>query len=82
MAFSQKVTCDVCGIERGPSNHWILYIIAPAGNIIFSAWDASYRITGHLCGSGCAAKLLSQKIEEWRYNNSAVSGIAAGSAGA
>jgi hypothetical protein len=67
MAITEKITCDVCGIERGPANHWIVSDNDRAnGKLSFHIWTKAYQEYGHLCGSGCATKLLEQQITVWR----------------
>lgn len=69
MAVAQKIICDVCETEKKQSNHWILYLRARGSTISFSPWsDELFRneATGHLCGAGCASKLLSGDVERWQ----------------
>ena len=61
MALTEKITCDQCGIVKGPANHWILWS-NPLG---FEPWGPEYVNLGHLCGESCAGKMLSKSIEEW-----------------
>lgn len=63
MALTEKITCDQCGIVKGPANHWITYGRYPRLN--FSAWRDDYAERGLLCGESCAGKMLSKSIEEW-----------------
>ena len=73
MAARVVITCDVCGVERGPSNHWLLSKVElqmgrPAGITICNwneelAKDDRYK---HICGIGDAIKLLSTAAEAWR----------------
>ena len=66
MAVSEKIVCDVCEIERGPSNHWIM-ATATSGEVKFQPWDvAGYHGRGHICGTECASKLVARSIDEWR----------------
>ena len=61
--------CDICGIEKKESNHWLLAHIYPT-DISFTDWQVEtnegfVKFTKHLCGIGCANKLLSQTVESW-----------------
>ena len=71
MALAEKITCDQCGIVKGPANHWILWhkVGEPGTFIYFSPWDDDYTFKGHLCGESCAGKMLSKSIEEWGKRN-------------
>jgi len=72
MALNEKITCDICGVEKKESNHWILFehlsgvthIGFPV--IRFYAWNNQYPSFKHLCGSACASKALNLCIEDWR----------------
>lgn len=64
--------CDICGKERGPSNHWRMacnafgYTDGPPGLGFFS-WDATVADregVAHLCSSDCAHKLLERFLED------------------
>lgn len=74
MAVTEKVTCDVCGVERQESNHWLVASssiydgVAVRSEFSVRPWDGEYRHLQHLCGEGCAGKLLAQKIAEWRQS--------------
>lgn len=64
----ETYTCDVCGIERGPANHWFVVVLAdsPEWHIWFHKWTPlAVRKWGnakHLCGQECAHKLLSSYL--------------------
>ena len=71
MASHNSKTCDICGVERGPGNHWLLAFVdvSDKPSITFYPWNdvAAEGITvKHLCGAGCAAKALSATVGEWR----------------
>jgi len=75
MAFAEKITCDVCGTEKGESNHWMLWTRDGSlsggrkemPEIRFLPWHGElYREYRHLCGESCAGKLLAKAINEWR----------------
>jgi hypothetical protein len=65
---TEKATCDICGVEKLESNHWVMVANASEFGVTFSPWDTeTYRsYLRHLCGEACAGKLLAQKIAEWR----------------
>lgn len=67
MAAISAYVCDVCGVQRGPSNHWLVCDRDPLSFII-SPWNeyvAGSATTKHICGTGCALKLLSSTIDSW-----------------
>ena len=70
--------CDICGVRKEESNHWLLaltvhVVFAPVEDlgpvVSFHPWDEnhvhSFGYMKHLCGIGCANKLLSQTVESW-----------------
>src|SRR3984957_15876966 len=75
MALTEKITCDICGIQKGEANHWMLWsteFFMPGpngeiGGIRFAPWHKDlYRDYHHLCGEACASKLLAKSVTEWR----------------
>ena len=59
--------CDICSVRKEESNHW-LFVVADFEGIRFYPWinaDADEPELKHLCGIGCANKLLSQTVEGW-----------------
>jgi hypothetical protein len=75
MAVTEKITCDICGIQKGEANHWMLWKPEIAlsgshgevGGIRFAPWHKDlYREYSHLCGEACASRLLAKSVEEWR----------------
>ena len=60
--------CDICGVRKEESNHWLLAYIYPTA-VSFTGWQIESIEGGvdekHLCGIGCANKLLSQTVESW-----------------
>ncbi len=70
MSIRTVYECDVCGILRQPSNHWLLYETTDIdGNPAFETrpWDdKAADESNHLCGAACAAKKLNQTMEGWR----------------
>jgi hypothetical protein len=66
MTFS-GYKCDECEVMKQVSNHWVIGLIS-GNEILFYPWndvaaDAPQRL--HICGPGCAAKVLSKAIEGW-----------------
>lgn len=62
---TEKITCDICGAERGATNHWIMYDTG-TGLTSFESWNDEYRShEGQLCGVACAVKLLTKQAEGW-----------------
>ncbi len=75
MAVNEKITCDICGVQKGEANHWMLwttefFVPGPRGEIggvRFAPWHKDlYRDYNHLCGESCAGKLLAKSVAEWR----------------
>lgn len=69
----QIYQCDECGVQKQESNHWVVGFIWPPGSapISFLPWpDAGPQGNSpnviHLCGEGCAAKVLSKQIAKWK----------------
>jgi hypothetical protein len=59
--------CELCPAVKQQSNHWLLALVYGAA-VHFYPWDADVPDRDelkHICGQGCAAKLLSQTIEAW-----------------
>jgi hypothetical protein len=65
MSLSERIACDICGVQKQESNHWIM-CVREHGWVKFLPWDGFYRDVGHLCGETCAGKLLAKSITEWR----------------
>jgi hypothetical protein len=60
-------TCDECGVQKQQSNHWLIGLAKQW--MEFWPWDevmASRPEYLHLCGEGCAAKVLSKQIASWK----------------
>lgn len=68
MALTEKITCDQCGIVKGPANHWLLWYKVSFG-IFIGPWDEDYVKNGHLCGERCAGVMLSKAVEDWGRGN-------------
>lgn len=70
MSYSEVFNCDICGVMRGPSNHWILaWRDIAYGRIHFSPWDRQLAEDSafiHLCGETCAATHLTRYISKTR----------------
>jgi hypothetical protein len=59
--------CDECGVQKQQSNHWVIARTIDR-SLAFTPWDehtATSPAAIHLCGSGCAAKVLSKVVHEW-----------------
>lgn len=63
--------CDVCGREKGPSNHWFCvqangvprqtrwrFVVEPWNSDLFHSGDGNVE---HLCGQEC----LNKKLQAW-----------------
>ena len=60
-------TCDVCGVQRGESNHWFMSRYGE-GYFRIEEWNAQSAklpTCKHICGSQCATKCLNQTLEQW-----------------
>jgi hypothetical protein len=67
MSLSERIACDICGVQKQESNHWIMWFQSDGTDIGFAAWVLEeYRNLGHLCGETCAGKMLAKSITEWR----------------
>jgi hypothetical protein len=63
----QAYQCDECGVQKKESNHWVLAFVSTVGGLNFWPWsDISDSRAIHLCGEGCAAKVLSKQIASWK----------------
>lgn len=69
MACGEKVTCDVCGIQKGEANHWIMWLETQEGpgpgEVTFKPWTEHYQKWNHVCGESCAGKLLTKVVASW-----------------
>lgn len=55
--------CDECGVQKQESNHWVICL--HRNWLEFWPWSEEMAIKSgflHLCGEGCAAKVLSKQI--------------------
>jgi hypothetical protein len=71
MAEVKSYKCDECGVQKMESNHWVVALPSPtpARDVYFKAWDEKviyFKAAIHLCGEGCATKVLSRQIQAWR----------------
>lgn len=65
MSLLSTYICDQCGKQKETSNHWWIAIISNS-KIAFFPWITGFAVDSkatHLCGEGCAAKLMSQWME-------------------
>lgn len=64
MSHQPAFHCDVCGKKKEASNHW--WIAFQVTGFGIWPWDsdlARHENATHLCGEGCAAKLMSKWME-------------------
>ena len=61
--ISQSVTCEQCGAQRGPSNHWLeLRYIRGAPYLLKWSRAAEKPGSKHICGAGCAHLVLDKHL--------------------
>jgi hypothetical protein len=63
---SQVYRCDMCGRERGESNHYLLAFFE-GESIRLAPWrdgDAAQADVSHLCGSACATRKLAEWVDK------------------
>lgn len=64
MSEIRTYACEICGIEKGTSNHW--FVLAPGpveGTLIIGKWREDWAggaCTHHACGEQHLQSLLSQ----------------------
>lgn len=76
LIVSEHITCDVCGIAKGETNHWLMCVapVAPVATVLEGIVFAPictriadearrYVKVEHLCGHACAHKRLGQWLE-------------------
>ena len=72
MIVPEQVKCDICGREKGATNHWIVARVSesgPAGIAFLPIDDPVARqdvprvAAEDICGQECAHKRLSQWLE-------------------
>lgn len=59
--------CDICGVDRGPTNHWLLGLVMNSALHLYP-WDVELDgkdAMKHICGLTCASKMLSQTVQGW-----------------
>lgn len=72
MARFSGIRCDGCEVEKKESNHWALAKAVDDGgskSLCFWAWDDGIAATPgilHICGAGCANKVLSKVFHAWQ----------------
>ena len=68
MNVHQTYTCDVCGIPKGPANHWFLATqeVSPTHGPTFYKWhyNSEYAEFLHICSEHCATVLLSRFLSQ------------------
>lgn len=58
----QAISCDICGTEKGQTNHWFV-AYEHGGEFRASGWSSRSRLrpgTKHLCGQTCLHKLVDE----------------------
>jgi len=70
MTLKNTYACSECGAERRQANHWFVYRRSELG-LDFHKWEWMARENmledqdlGHLCGQGCAHKVLDKFMAE------------------
>ena len=58
--------CDECGVQKKESNHWVLAFVNTERALNFWPWSDDVPDAIHLCGEGCAAKVLSKQVASWK----------------
>lgn len=64
MSSMSTYLCDVCGKQKESSNHW--WIAYVDGGFGLWSWDKGFPDKSsaiHLCGEGCAVKMMSEWME-------------------
>lgn len=56
----EKYTCDVCSVEKGPSNHWWLFTGDGKTGLYIEPFRQHGKVFYYACGERCASKLLSR----------------------
>lgn len=75
MINSNHVTCDICGVAKGATNHWQVAIQAKglAGIMFVPSELATVNRTDQnikaqdICGNACATKRLSQYFQNPQF---------------
>lgn len=64
MARKQSVVCDVCGVEKGSTNHWFQIDTNDNGKAMVEIYRADGHEVGEfdLCGETCVMKKVSELI--------------------
>lgn len=60
----QSVSCDVCGVEKGATNHWLAISTNDNGKALVEIYHADENQQGNfdLCGEACVMKKVSELI--------------------
>lgn len=64
MARKEAITCDVCGKDKGVTNHWFVIETNDNGKAVVAIYRAADNSRGHfdLCGEACVLKKVSGLI--------------------
>jgi hypothetical protein len=71
MEVPSHIVCDVCGLPKGATNHWLVAIVRPGYEGILiqpaeastSPRDPDFKYSD-ICGQQCAHKQLSRWFDE------------------
>jgi hypothetical protein len=59
--------CDMCGIAKGATNHWLMLLASLEGrNLQITPWDregADVEGAKHACGNSCTLKLVDRYLQ-------------------
>lgn len=72
MAQFSGIRCDGCEVVKKQSNHWALAEVlddSTGKHLFFWAWNDELATAPgilHLCGAGCANKVLSRVFHAWQ----------------
>ena len=69
MAQITAYLCDVCGKQRGESNHWFRASLIQRTRFVIVFWDQQLLLANedteiHICGLGCATKAMLKAMEQ------------------
>lgn len=75
--IEQIYKCDVCGVTRGPANHWLKMFKATSvlHGPQFIAWTQGEKISdmvAHICSASCAHKALSIWLDSMQAKSHSV----------
>lgn len=62
----QVYQCDECGVQKKESNHWVIAFVSTDRANFYPWAEGAHPDVLHLCGEGCAAKVLSKQVASWK----------------